>query len=165
MKILSHLQHLIIVLIQNYGTKTRVKFTESCLEQLISTCTHDKVVNIYIVYELEACSSHISDPTIKKCLFGAVTLTKNADIEKYGYSGYGIGFDRRSSFLFPSEGFGQNVLIFGADMSSSIHIDNKKKDILVLGRGPTQGLESTLTTENYSINFTVTKKILSKLTL
>ena len=44
-------------------------------------------------------------------------------------------------------------------MSSSIHIDNKKKDILVLGRGPTQGLESTLTADKmYSINFTVTKK-------
>ena len=44
-------------------------------------------------------------------------------------------------------------------MSTSIHIDNKKKDILVLGRGPTQGLESTLTAEKtYSINFTVTKK-------
>ena len=44
-------------------------------------------------------------------------------------------------------------------MSVSIHIDDKKKDILVLGRGPTQGLESTLTAEKtYSINFTVTKK-------
>ena len=84
---------------------------------------------------------------------------KKADIEKYRYSGYGIGFDRRSSFSFPSGGFGQNVLIFGADMRSSIHIDNKKKDILVLGRGPTQGLESTLTAEKmFSINFTVTKK-------
>ena len=83
--------------------------------------------------------SNNSDPALKNCLFGAVTLTKNADIEKYGYSGYGIGFDRRSSFSFPGGGFGQNVLIFGADMSSSIHIDNKKKDILVLGKGPTQG--------------------------
>ena len=47
-------------------------------------------------------------------------------------------------------------------MSSSIHIDNKKKDILVLGRGPTQGLEKTLTAKKmYSINFTVTKKKLS----
>ena len=55
------------------------------------------------------------------------SLTKNTDIEKYGYSGFGIRFDRRSSFLFPSGGFGQNVLIFGADMSSSPHIDNKKK--------------------------------------
>ena len=87
--------------------------------------------------------SHTSDPTIKNCLFGAVTLTKNADIENYKYSGYGIRFDRRSSFSFPSGGFGQNVLIFGADMSSSMHIDNKKKDKLVLGRGPMQGLEST----------------------
>ena len=44
-------------------------------------------------------------------------------------------------------------------MSTSIHIDNKKKDILVLERGPTQGLESTLTAEKmYSINFTITKK-------
>ena len=70
-------------------------------------------------------------------LIWSSTLTKNADIEKYKYSGYGIGFSRRSNFLFPSGGFGQNVLIFGADMSSSTHIDNKKKDILVLGRGPT----------------------------
>ena len=51
------------------------------------------------------------------------------------------------------------MLIFGADMSTSIHIDNKGRDILVLGKGPTQELESTLTAEKmYSINFTVTKK-------
>ena len=44
-------------------------------------------------------------------------------------------------------------------MSTSIHIDNKKKDMLVLGRGLTQGLEGTLTAgKMYSINFTVTKK-------
>ena len=48
-------------------------------------------------------------------------MTKNADIDKYGYSGYGIGFDRRSSFSFPGGGFGQNVLIFGVDMSFSTH--------------------------------------------
>ena len=88
---------------------------------------HGKLVNIYIVYELGASSSSISDPTLKNYLFGAVTLTKNADIEKYGYSGYGIGFDRRSAFSFPSGGFGRSVLIFGVDMSSSAHIDNKKK--------------------------------------
>ena len=92
---------------------------------------------------------------LKKCLFDAVTLTRNADIEKYKYSGYGIGFDRSSSFSSTGGGFGQNVLIFGADMSTS----NKGKYILVLGRGPTQGLESTLTAEKmYSINFTITKK-------
>ena len=80
-------------------------------------------------------------------MFGAVTLIKNADIGKYGYSGYGIGFDRKSSFSFPSGGFGQNVIISGVDMNSFAHIDNKKKDILVHGKGPTQGLEHTLTTK------------------
>ena len=140
-------------------TKIKVQITGSCLKQPKFTFNHKKVVNIYIVYELGASSSHSSDPTIKNCLFGAVTLTKNADIQKYKYSGYGIGFHRRSSFSFPSGGFGQNALIFGADMSSSIHINNKKKVILVFGRGPMQGLESTLTAEKmYSINFTVTKK-------
>ena len=62
-------------------------------------------------------------------------------------------------FSFPGGGFGINVIIFGVDMSSSVHVDNKKKDILILGKGPTQGLEHTLTAEKmYSINFTVTKK-------
>ena len=110
-----------------YGTKIKIKFTGSCLKQSDHIFTLKKVVNIYIVYELAASSSYDSDPTMKNCLFGAVTLTKNADIEKYKYSGYGIGFDRRSSFSFTSGGFGQNVLIFGADTSTSIHIDNKKK--------------------------------------
>ena len=85
-------------------------------------------------------------------------MTKNTDIDKYGYSGYGIGFDRRSSFSFPGGEFGQNVLNFGVDMSFSAHIDIMKKDILVLGKGPTEGLEHTLTAgKMYSINFTVTK--------
>ena len=56
-----------------------------------------------------------SYPTLENCLFGAVKLTKNADIDKYGYSGYGIGFDRHGRFSF---------------MSSSTKIDNRKKDIL-----------------------------------
>ena len=97
-------------------TKARVKLTGSCLKQPKISYTHGKVVNIYIVYELGASSSHNNDPTLKNCLFGAVTLTKNVDIDKYGYSGYGVGFDRRGSFSFRSGGFGQNVLIFGVDM-------------------------------------------------
>ena len=47
---------------------------------------HEKIVTISIVYELGASSSHFDNPTLKNCLFGAVTLTKNADIDKYGYS-------------------------------------------------------------------------------
>ena len=112
-----------------------------------------------------ASTSSDSDPEIKNYLFGAVTLTKNADIDKYRYSGYGIGFDRRSSFSFPGGGFGQNIIIFGVDMNSSIHIDNKGKYILILGKGPTQGLgEHSLTAEKmYSIN--ITKFLLSLLNL
>ena len=114
-------------LIDYYGYNISLKLNGSILKQPKVSYTHGKIVNIYIVYELGASSSHVNDPTLKNCLFGAVTLTKNADIDKYGYSGYGIGFDRRSSFTFPGGGFGQNVLIFGVDMSSSVHIGNKKK--------------------------------------
>ena len=54
----------------------------------------------------------------------------------------------------------KNVIIFGADMSSPVHIDNKNKDILILGEGPTQGLDDmTLTAEAiYPINFTQPSK-------
>ena len=97
---------------------------------------------------------------LNNCLFGAVTLTKNTDIDKYHYPGYGTGFDRKGSFSFPGSGTGENVTIFGVDMSSVIHVYNKGKDILILGSGPTQGLgEHSLTAEKmYSINFTVTRK-------
>ena len=144
-------------LIDYVGDKIRIKFTGSCLKQPKMHYTHGTIVNIYIVYELGASGSNKNHPTF----FGAVALTKNTDINKYGYSGYGTGFDRRSSFSFPGGGFGQNLLTFGADMSSSDHIDNKKKNILVYGKGPTQGLEHTQTAEKiHSINFTVKKKLL-----
>ena len=130
-----------------YGTKTRVEFNGSCLKQDSVTFNHGKVVNIYIVYEISK-SINISDyPTLENCLFGAVSLTKNADIDKYKYSGYGIGFDRHGSFSFPGTGLGRNVIIFGVDMSSSTKIDNRKKDILILDKGPTQELEHRLSAE------------------
>ena len=82
-------------------------------------------------------------------MFGGVKLTKNADIDKYWYFGYGIGFDRKGSFSFPDVGFGQKVINFGVNMSSSVHIANKGIYILILGKGPTQGLgEHSLTGEN-----------------
>ena len=138
------------------GSKLRVRFSGSCLKENAITYNHGKSVNIYIVYEINKTDSTISsDPTLKNCLFCAVNLTKNVNIDKYGYSGYEIGFDRKGSYSFLGSGYGQNVLIFGVDMSFSACIDNKKKDILVLGIGPTQGLEHTLTAEKmYSINFT-----------
>ena len=59
-----------------YGTKTRVKFNGSCLQQSKISYTHSTIVTIYIVYELGASGSHNNDPTLKNCLFGAITLTK-----------------------------------------------------------------------------------------
>ena len=55
---------------------------------------------------------------------------------------------------------GKNVIIFGADLKSSVYINNKNKEILILGEGPTQGLDdTTLTAEAiYSINFTQPRK-------
>ena len=93
-------------------------------------------------------------------MFGAAKLVKNADIDPYKYSGYDILFDRCGTFSFPSGGFGYNVIIFGVEMSSSVHVDNKKNDILVLGEVPAQGLDdTTLTAEKkYSINFTESRK-------
>ena len=93
-------------------------------------------------------------------MYSAVKLSKNADIDKYRYSGYGTGFNRKGSFLFPGGGFGQNVIIFGVDMSFSVHVDNNKKDILIIGKGATQGLgkHSLIAGKMYSINFTVTRK-------
>ena len=56
---------------------------------------------------------------------------------KYIYSGYGMRFNSRSEFSFPDGSMGKNVLTFGVDMNSSAHIDNKGKDILILGKSPT----------------------------
>ena len=106
--------------INKYGTKTGAKFTGSCLQQSKLTYTHKEIVNIYVVYELGASSSNDNDPTLKNCLFGAVTLTKNTHIDRR--------FDRRSSFSFPDGGFGQNIIIFGVDMSYSTHIDKKERN-------------------------------------
>ena len=83
-----------------YGTKTKIKFTGSCLKQSSHILTHKKVVNIYIVYELAASSSHFSDPTTKNCLFGAVTLTKNADIENINILVMELGLIKDQVFYF-----------------------------------------------------------------
>ena len=86
-------------------------------------------------------------------------------MDQYKYSGCGFWFDRHESFSY-SGGCGKNVILFGVDMSSSKKIDNKKKDILILGKGPSQGLEHTLSAEKmYSTNFTERNKVLFELAL
>ena len=61
-------------------------------------------------------------------MFGAVKLTKHINIDEYKYSRYGIGFDRKRK-LSVGNGFWRNCIIFGVDVSSSLHVDNEKEDI------------------------------------
>ena len=120
------------------GTKTRLEFKASCLKQDKITYSHGKIINIYIVYELDKIYFNTS-PMLLNCLFGAVSWTKNADIDKSKYFGYGNGFDRGRVYSVGND-FGRNVIIFGVDMSSSVHVDNKRKEISILGKSQTQGL-------------------------
>ena len=84
---------------------------------------------MYIVYELKLWPySQTNDFAITNYLFEAVQLTKNSNIEKYSYSGYGIRFDVRLSFLLSDgSGFGKYVIIFGVGNSSSAYVNNKKR--------------------------------------
>ena len=107
----SNSNHKITPELSFYGTKTRVEFTGSCLKQDKVTLNHETIVNIYIVYEISKNYNISSYPTLENCLFGVVSLTKNADIDQYKYSGYGIGFDRGGEFSF-GNGLGRNFIIF-----------------------------------------------------
>ena len=121
-------------------------------------------VNIYVAYKLDLiASSRDTTFTIQNALFGAMQNTKNADTSKYDYKEYGICFDERSQFGHTiTEGGcahttnGRNVLIFGADMSFSVHKTNGENHIYVMGDGFTQGVhDTTLYVEkNYWRNFT-----------
>ena len=75
-------------------------------------------------------------------MFGVVSLTKHVGLDQYKYSRYGIGFDRKGEFSF-GNGFSRNVIILGADMSSSVHANNTRKNILVLGKDFIQELDNT----------------------
>ena len=156
MKLLSLLLNLILDPSLDYlGSKTRVTFNARWLNHDKITYAHNSIVNIYIVYEISKNVNINSYCTLENCLFGAIKLRKIPDIDWCKYSGYGIGFDRKGKFSVINE-FGRNCTIFGVDMSSSIHVDNKKKHILILGKGPTQELGGTPSPAEkmYSINFT-----------
>ena len=91
-------------------------FNGHCLAK-INISIPKKVINLYISSKLNSQLRNLNtDFTLNNCLLGSVKLTKNADIDKYKYSGYSIGFDSRSEFLFTDGSYGKNVIIFGADM-------------------------------------------------
>ena len=126
---------------------------------------NDNVINNYCVYKLDPiASTRDTSFTIQDALFGAMQITKNAtDNSKNNYKRYGIRFDERSQFGHTMiEGGrthitnGRNVLIFGADMSFSVHATNRANHIYVMGDGFTQGIhDATLYVEKkYFRNFT-----------
>ena len=117
------------------------------------------MVNIYIVYEISKNFNNSSYRTLENCLFRAVSLTKHVDIDQCKYSGHGVGFDRKRTFSVDN-GCSKNCIISGVDVTSSVHVDNKKNDILIVGKGPTQGLDGSILTAQklYSINFTENNK-------
>ena len=85
------------------------------------------------------------DFTLGTSLFESLKLTENTDRDKYKCSGYDIGFDSHSQFLWTS------FIILGVDNSSSVHLGDKNKNVLVLDEGPRQGLNNTA---KYPTNFT-----------
>ena len=115
------------------------------------------VINIYIVYKLDPiASSRETNFTIQNALFGAMQITKNTDTSKYDNKGYGICFDEGSEFGHTITEGGRahttdarNVLIFGADMSFSVHKTNRANHIYVMCTDLTQGIhDTTLYAEN-----------------
>ena len=112
-------------------SKLCLVFKGSCLKWKNATYTPPNRINVFVVYELGTWSWDIPpDFTLKDCLFGDVKLAKKADPNKYVYSGFGIGFDSHSLFSLPNFHCGKNVFILGVYMSSSLHIDKKKKRYL-----------------------------------
>ena len=107
---------------------------------------NDNVINIYCVYKLDPIASTRDQSfTIQNALFGAMQITKNAtDNDKNNYKGYGICFDERSEFGHTITEGGRThttdarkVLIFGADMSFSVHATNKANHMYLMGTGLT----------------------------
>ena len=88
------------------GAGIRLKFKGDSLRQNKVTYNHEKIVNIYIVYEISPTFTSQSSFTLKNSLFGAVKITKNPDISKFKYSRYGTGFDSKGSFLHAEGAYG-----------------------------------------------------------
>ena len=111
----------------------------------------NNVINIYIVYKLTPISStRNTDYTIQNALFGAMKITKNTDCSKNNYKGHGLCFDEGGEFghavkqgNFNRVTNAKNVIIFGVDMSSSVHATNRANSIYVMGKEFIQGINDT----------------------
>ena len=103
-------------------------------------------MNIYIVHSLDSISNtRNTDFTAQNCLFGAVKLIKDVNTSNYKYVGYGICFDEGSNFSIGNITNRKNLIFLGCDASSFSHVNNKKNNIIVLGKDFIQGLTTTST--------------------
>ena len=77
------------------------------------------------------------------------------DTDKYIYSGCGLAFDSTGQFSHPQGRMARNIIIFGVDLSNSIHASNKTQNILILAHGLTQKVNNTTiyAGKMYSPNF------------
>ena len=121
------------------------------------------IVNVYICYKLLPKTIN-SNNAFKIFLFGAIDAARpnnTKDLDNFIYSGWGIGFDHDGTFSHPEGSTARNVIIFGVDMSGSVHASNKTKDFLVLGKGLIQLIENTTiyAEKTYSPNFSAENKI------
>ena len=125
---------------------------------------NDNVINICGVHEIQPISSSRDTTfTIQNALVGAMQITQDATgNSKNNYKGYRICFDERSQFghTITEDGRahttnGRNVLMFGVDMSFSVHATNRANSIYVMGDGHRQDIhDTTLYVEkNYWRNF------------
>ena len=77
--------------------------------------------------------------TSGNCLFGSVNLTKNADLDKYSNIVVMVSDSIFvENILYLTVANVKTLFFFGLGISSSVHIDNKGKNILILGKGPTK---------------------------
>ena len=117
-----------------------------------------KIVNAYNVYELDTWAKFpLNNFKLKNCLLGATNIVKHSDKEKLVYSGYEIAFDGAGSWNF-GNGFAKNVVIFGIDNSSSSHAETRKSNILVLGEGPTYGINISFGSPEKKFSFSFSKE-------
>ena len=116
--------------IEYTNARIKLKFDESILRQKLSTSL-GLIANYYIVCKLNP-RTNSSKMVLENCLFGKIKMTKNADTDKYKYRGHGTGFDLSGIFSHSHGGDGKNVIIFGADMTSSKYANSKTKNVLVM---------------------------------
>ena len=113
-----------------------------------------KIVNIYIVCDLDAWTKKPTDNfKFKNWLFGANSIVKYNDKEKYLYSGYGITFDSSAAWSFNND-TGRNVIISGSSSNS----DNRKNNFLMLGKSPSSRVNETFVSPEKTLALILVKQ-------